>query len=441
MNIISCSPGSHSHSDTEVSKMEDKHKTTVDAPMKEPLLFKISKQIDKRDSTAGGTHARLDKVEKTLDKLLDLFTKDPPQRLGQHPSENTPPVVDDLNLESGTDHTNLYDDQDYVSLLPTDEGEYDTDSSAIRQEEEERNRRKRTSKERILQNSLDRDVNDLTQAKVPRLNANATQSSSLDKFDTPSIQDTGEPIADNLHKKICKYWDLDQEGQLDIIRGNYKIPENTMDRLTVPQINTQVYRKIKPYVKRIDSDIKSVQMNICQATAALLKITETVLDAEKNNVPIKGNEVLKHSLNAYAMLGNSKRFLTNHRRKTMSNTKGFPPLLKEVCNGEIPPNSKNIFGDDIQTSLKEAQDRIQLNKQLSVNNTRPTYSKRPVNSGRNVHFQTSNPVRSSASASGYNPNYRPPYSSNTQTRSQQQDFRQGHAPRGRQKGGPKFKRN
>ena len=251
----------------------------------------------------------------------------------------------------------------------------------------------------------------------------------MDKFDTPVLEELGDPTDELLKQKFKKYWEVDNEKQLSLICTEYRSPQNCEDELVVPLINTEVYKKISPYVKRKDGYLKSIQNNIAKSSVATLNIAEEVLKAETNGVPIDGSVILKHALNSFSMLGNSKRFLTKHRRHVMSTTKNFPPILQEVCNGEIPHHSKFIFGDDMQKSLKDAQERLQLNRQLS-------YSK---GGGGSSGFNRK-PSNNNVGSSGNRNNQRPPYSStitsaaaNSQQNNRQPDFRHRQGPRGRKK--------
>ena len=197
---------------------------------------------------------------------------------------------------------------------------------------------------------------------------------------------------EDLRDKFEKYWSVNGEAHIKTIREGYKIPSNCSEELVAPMINEKVYRTVDPYIKRRDRKIRLVQENTTQATVALIKIAEEVLKAEAHDTPIDGNEVLKHTLNAFSLMGNSCRTLTSHRRKIMSST--LPPVLQDVCNnGNIPSSSKNLFGEDLSKSLKDAQERIQLNSQLTKRKAFQHYVKPPPfkrHNQRNNNFNYNN---------------------------------------------------
>ena len=238
------------------------------------------------------------------------------------------------------------------------------------------------------------------------------------------MEELGAPTSEVLHSKFKKYWEVDTEKQLSLLTDEYRIPQNCVGELSVPQINTEVYRKINPYVKRQDGYIKAVQTHMSKSSVAMLKITEEVLQAEENAVPIDGSVILKHALNSFSLMGHSKRFLTKHRRHVMCITKNFPSVLKEVCNGDIPDDSSCIFGDDIQKSLRDAQERVKLDLELNGSNSsfrgRGGGSNRYNRRSRQLGAQSTSSTIISASATpqqGY----------------KKQDFRRGPAPRARKK--------
>ena len=346
----------HSASDTRPQQANpaDSDSTENAPPSRKILKYKISKQQQQQgEPEAGG--GRLDRLEGTLQSIVKFFQTDPrfasPQSDNTHRFSHTASPHHHGN-QVHTDTTNhaMHEDEDILSLLPSDDA-YQTDSSCSQQGEDKSRRSKRTSKESNLRNLTD-DIADLQHHKKRKKDTKS--KSLLDKFDTPLVEELGEPTNEVLKEKFKKYWDVDNDKQLSLITDEYTTPHNCQDELVVPQINTEVYRKIDPYVKRQDGYIKSLQTNLSKSSVAMLKITEEVLKAEENDVPIDGSTILKHALNSFSMLGHSKRFLTKHRRHVMSTTKNFPPVLKDVCHGDIPDNSKFIFGDDIQKSLKEA---------------------------------------------------------------------------------------
>ena len=133
------------------SASEDRTDSNSNKP-KKALKYTISKTEKSKAMAQGNenmantkTSGRLDNIEKTLDRLIRHYE------------------AEDDNNSTKNKTNNMYrlpPDEDYVSLLPSDDGEYDMDSSSSHLEEENiKPQRKRTSKERTL--GIDDDIGSL----------------------------------------------------------------------------------------------------------------------------------------------------------------------------------------------------------------------------------------------------------------------------------------
>ena len=367
--------------------------------------------------------SRLDKLEENMSVILQYIKH-------QENAKSSEAVPAD---DAGADHTYRaphVNTDDILDLYPSEDGGF-TDSSQDGGQLS-KPRRKRTSKE--SNRDLQDDIDSLLQKSCKT--AKSPKPSVLDSFDTPEVLELGDPVGENLNNILTKYWTVSNESQVNTIREGYKIPSNTIDKLIVPLINDETYRRMDPFIKRRDKKVRLVQDNNSATTVAQMRITEEVLRAEEDNTAIDGKEVIKHTLNAFSLMGSNNKFLTTHRKKIMAHK--LPPILQEVChNGEIPSASKYLFGDDISKTLKDAQERMQLNAQLTktqnysrnpnshtINNNNNNNSKR-----RKVHFNVNNQQNSYA-------NLYPASSTSTSStqKPRQQDFRRGPYNRGRKKG-------
>ena len=207
----------------------------------------------------------------------------------------------------------------------------------------------------------------INQGKQPALvvnedpsSENSTASSTGDILksidDESNEEEYGPKISDPLTQRVGGKWQTKLTSEKVKEKSqNLLTPENCM-KLSVPLTNKEIWSQFNNFQKKSDLRIINMQKNIQKAAAAIVRVTDGLLQA---NCKIK--ETIKGSLDAISLLGHVSQDLSSLRRQMLK--PALHPKCAGVCDLEYT-DTKQLFGEDISKSLVKAKEGGGLRKQF-----------------------------------------------------------------------------
>ena len=143
-----------------------------------------------------------------------------------------------------------------------------------------------------------------------------------------------------------------------------KVPSN-IQGMGVPHMNQHIYLKVQANVKNKDS-CRAVQENqqiFMSVVSALVQITDTLNEHEKDGQWIKDSTKL--AVDAITVAASLQNDWMKTRTDDMKPS--LPEDFKRLTSVEVPMTVKNLFGDDLESSIKTLESK---NKRWSIKNQR-----------------------------------------------------------------------
>ena len=200
---------------------------------------------------------------------------------------------------------------------------------------------------------------------------------------------TGPAISGQLAEVAKRYWEEESRKSLVVskIAERLLIPNNC-EFVRVPKLNEAVAqnRKILPYHKRVDRRLSDIQKSISLATSAILQIANETLKCQKESESsFDHKKVVSTAIDAISFMAKATHSLSVERRDRLK-----PALNEEVrslCDLE-PTSSEYLFGENMNESLKSANENFQLSQDLVSTKSRNEaagFSSRTCFKGRPDH--------------------------------------------------------
>ena len=281
-----------------------------------------------------------------------------------------------LLIQSKEIPTNQALPEDTLSIQADNEFDNENDSS-----QEEENSTSESSGRKRYHEEQENDLRSiLNEPKNQRLDANTnnieevqniSMEDILDEFSPPSNEEIGPDVGDKLAKKAIEYWKSELKSTKSLF-DKYKIPENCKEMANISKINTVLFRKISNnFLKRRDGSLIDLQKCLSKISAMNLQLADQALKAQRAaelskapcSTTIDMHNFLETCLDSFALIGHVHKKLNLHRKKLLSS--GLNSNIRDICNQETPQESEELFGNDLSSSLKEAQ---QVNRMIEPNN-------------------------------------------------------------------------
>lgn len=163
-------------------------------------------------------------------------------------------------------------------------------------------------------------------------------------------EQTDSDVSEKLAKIVNKRWtEKLSSNKLSEKFKKHSRPGN-LKALIVPKVNPEIWLNMSHAVKREDLRRANIQTSLSKVGSILVKSTDKLLEAHKNNNVPKLDELISYQTDALAMLGHAQVELSLKRRDAI-----LKPTLKKEYAGlrsqNIPVTSL-LFGDDLQQQLK-----------------------------------------------------------------------------------------
>lgn len=222
-------------------------------------------------------------------------------------------------------------------------------------------------------------------------------------------------VPEKLAGVINKYWQYRPEkfSKIRELHEKLLIPANC-DDICAPLLNREIYcnKSIAPWVKRADKRVLDSQNNLVKATAGIIKLSESILQAEKQNYVVNTKEILSLAMESVMLLGFTNHSLNNIRREKIKYT--LPKDLRSLCENGNPP-TKLLLGDDLPRKIKEAKEASRLllppAQPTRFSNSGPSYSNGSNYQQQNRNLNNNSFLRQAPKHKARNRNqgHRPPH--------------------------------
>ena len=196
----------------------------------------------------------------------------------------------------------------------------------------------------------------------------AEASKALDNDDS-----VGPPVKEYVAAFVNKAFTKPLKGDnMQKLKDKFPAPSN-IDCLDVPRANGPIYLKLCATAKNKDRAIQENQAIFMRVVSALVKVTDTLAEHEKEGEWVK--DTMKVSTDAITLAASLKKEWLKSRREDIKPS--LPDDFKSLASEDIPLNAKNLFGDDLEGSIKTVENTNKIAKKMEA----PT-KKRPANQNK-----------------------------------------------------------
>ena len=173
----------------------------------------------------------------------------------------------------------------------------------------------------------------------------------------------GDKISDQLAKIINDLFTKKlPKDKMNKKADRYKSPENLSESQFFQKVNQEIW------ANNLDTEARSLDLNFQRIQKDLLKITAIQstlandLLAYVNNTSVKSdaNDLIVRATDSLALIGNLQQEISQYRREAMKHK--LPTMYQQLIHN-VPPNSKMLFGDDLN---KRLQSMSTTNRALAV---------------------------------------------------------------------------
>ena len=165
---------------------------------------------------------------------------------------------------------------------------------------------------------------------------------------------TGPPIKSRLANIINKrFASLLSTDKMKEKETKYDRPENC-DKLVVPAVNTEIFRKLSHSQKQRDVRFQSIQRAITKSAIAISELTEALLSSKNGNKSVDYNELIRKSTDAIAFMGHASVGLS-YRRRDLLHPALPSNVARQLCSADVEITN-NLFGDDLAKTIRNIRE-------------------------------------------------------------------------------------
>ena len=163
------------------------------------------------------------------------------------------------------------------------------------------------------------------------------------------------------------------------INESMRIPEN-VECLKVPRLNSPIYVKVPTDVKNRVRASQDNQAMFMKVVSALVKITDTLCKHEQEGQWVK--DTMKLSADAITVSAYLQKSWLKARREDIKTF--LPEDFKRLSAEEVPLDAKNLFGDDLEGSIKSLESTNKISQKMEPKKPKPQNQQK--NSSKN-HYK------------------------------------------------------
>ena len=235
---------------------------------------------------------------------------------------------------------------------PQADSDMESEFSGFESNDEESGKRKRQDDHHVSE-----EEGEIVTSEVLQEASNALDSDDL----------VGGPVKEHVAAFVKKAFEKPIKG--DMVK-NYKekfpTPSN-IDCLDVPILNEPIYLKLSSTAKNEDRAIQANQAIFMKVVGALVKITDVLADHEKEGAWVK--EAMKMGTDGITLAAALKKEWLKARRDDVK--PALPEDFKSLASAKVPLSAKNLFGDDLEGSIKSVENTNKIAKKMENKKTKP----------------------------------------------------------------------
>lgn len=188
--------------------------------------------------------------------------------------------------------------------------------------------------------------------------------------------DTTDKTGPDVHKNLANIVNKRFSAKLEDSKLKEKLelysrPGNC-DKLKAPEVNPEVWGKLKTSQKSCDLRMVNVQKTIIKATVAMTEVANELFEKKYKS------DAIRKLTDGIALLGHATYELSLRRRDIMRPS--INKDLQALCNQQTPVTDL-LFGNDIQNSLKTIKECNKIANTATAGRDRPEYHSRRNNYG------------------------------------------------------------
>ena len=178
------------------------------------------------------------------------------------------------------------------------------------------------------------------------------------------------------------------------LKDSMKVPEN-LDCLLVPRLNVPIYVKVPADVKNRDRASQDNQATFMKVVSALVKITDVLGEHETEGQWIQ--DTMKLAADAITVSASLQNSWLKTRREIIKNS--LPEDFKRLTAEEVPLTAKNLFGDDLEGSIKSLENTNKVTKKMEI---KKSVQQKPKNQQKNANKNNFNKRKRKFKSNDYN---------------------------------------
>lgn len=174
----------------------------------------------------------------------------------------------------------------------------------------------------------------------------------------------GHEIRPSLAALADKFLNMNlEESFLKEKKEKYLRPSN-VQFLETPKVNKPVWENMIRSTRMRDSNYQNIQNDFLSSAVPVLKVMEQLFDAKDDLKSLDVKDLLDTLKDSLLLLGSANVGMIKMRRENIK--KDLPKTMHGLCRESVAHSSTNLFGDHLNTSIKEVSELNRIS-----NNFRP----------------------------------------------------------------------
>ena len=189
--------------------------------------------------------------------------------------------------------------------------------------------------------------------------------SELDMFDSfsdicDSNEKLGAPVKSSLASLTDKLLQLKvDDSVVKDKRDLYSRPQN-VQYLEAPKLNKPIWSSVNHQVQITDSLLQSIEADFLASAIPTISVMEKIFNAKDDMASLNANELIDTLKDSLIFLGSANVNMVKSRRKLVK--KVLPNHMHGLCSDTIQFSSSNLFGDDLNSSVKEVSELNRISR-------------------------------------------------------------------------------
>ena len=170
----------------------------------------------------------------------------------------------------------------------------------------------------------------------------------------------GDPVKENVASFVKTAFENPVKGEnAKKFKDRLSLPSN-VDCLCVPRVNEPIFIKLSTTAKNKDRAIQDSQVTFMKVVAALVRVTDLLTEHENEGEWVRKS--IQFSADAITLTAALQEDWLKARREDIKPS--LPDDFKRLATVAVPLTAKNLFGDDLEGSIKSVENTNKLAKKM-----------------------------------------------------------------------------